>query len=259
MRVTKRLDNPPPENKDTVTPTMRRKLLGTLIALSLVAAPGLAAAQPLAIVTGDGGGHASGQADADYNVDASDGEDKAHQTHRDAQAYANSEADNKNEAYQETKWSAYENVDKTELPQRPQCECDDLAGQVEQAGDIEATHADQVEKSGQLDSEYVDADADVSAAGHVKAWTTDTFKGLTDAFDEVRELMGQDVDAHDDAKASAESALDAEDELRNEAVSNTDLDNELPDANPSANGNLNAEHATEIATDATGNGEAQVP
>lgn len=241
-----------------VTPTMLRRLTGTLLALSLLATAGLAAASdPLASLTGQGGGDVQGEAEGAYYADASDGIDKVENDKRALEGQAHQQVHDKNEAYQEAKWDAY-NESKVDRPQ-PECTCEELEGQMRQLGDVQAQHTDRVEKRADVDTEYADAGADLSAAGQVSAWAKDTFQGVADAFDAVQDVFDQDPEAEEDARAELENGLEAEDELRNEVVSQADADTSLPDVDPRAEGEAQAEHATSVTSQATGNGEAEIP
>lgn len=239
---------------------MRRSIIGTLLALSLIAAPGLASANPLAIITGDGGADVQGQAEGDYYVDASGALDAADEHHRDAQQAINSEARSANQAVTDAQWDAYDKIDDAQAPQMD----DDLVDaealeEIEQVGNVNAQHADRLEKAADLETGLVDAGADVSLAAQAQAWAKDAFKGLTDLFDDADELAPQDTSLDEDAKAELKGALKEENRLRNEAVSHAHLDQETPDVDPSVSGDATLEHATQAATSAAGDGHAELP
>lgn len=239
---------------------MRRTIIGTLLAISLIAAPSLASANPLAIITGDGAAEAQGQADGEYYVDASGALDAADEHHQDAQNAVNSEARSANEAVTDAQWDAYDTIDDAEAPQMDDDLIDDeLTDEIEQAGDVQAQHADRVQKAADLETGYVDAGADVSLAAKAQAWAKDTFKGLTSFFDDADELRDHETDLDEQAKDELKGALKEENSLRNEVVSQAHLDQESPDVDPSLSGDANLEHATQAATSAAGDGAIQVP
>ncbi len=221
---------------------------------------GLAGATPLALVTGEGGGEAQGEAEGEYYVDASGATDAATETHNDAQSQVNAEVKNVNEAYTEAQWDAYDTINDTESPQMEDDVVDPtLVNEVEKAGEVSAEHADQAEKAMDVESEYVDAGADVSFAAQAKAWMTDTFKGLTDVFKDTNEVANEDLGAEGEAKQALEGTLETENEIRNDVVSQAELDTQAPDVDPSVSGDATIEHATEVASSAAGQGEAGIP
>lgn len=259
MRVTELVDNPPRQSQQAVTPTMMRKTLATSTALLIatLATAGLAIAEPLALVTGDGGGHAAGTVDGSYHADATGAVDAADETNQEAQAHVNEQARSTSEAYEETKWRAYDNATDIEQPQAPQCTCDEATGQLDQAGTMQASHADRVHKAANVETEYVDAGADVNGAAQADAWYENLFEGAKTLVDDARGLLGYETHADQEAKDTARSTLEAEDRLRGELVEQAHLDQDLPEAEPKLDGELSAKHATDIATSAAGNGEIQ--
>lgn len=228
-----------------------------LIATLLIA--GTALASPVALYEGEGGGEAEGQAEGAYYVDASGALDKADESEDDLHDEASSTAHQANDAYEQTKADAWERANQTERPETPECECDELVGELEQSGNAELQHADALEKQADVETELVDAGADLSAAAQAHAWARDVFKGVGDAFKNVQDLMGFETTADEDAKAVAEQAIHADDELRGEAMAAIDEDRELPDVNPQADGSFAAEHATEATSSAAGQAEGQIP
>lgn len=239
---------------------MRRLFIGTLLALSLLAAPGLASGDGFAALTGDGGSEAEGQAEGEYYVDASGATDAAYEQHDDAQAQANEKVRSSNEAVTEAQWDAYDRLEETE---RPECECDPIDDEtlheVEQVGNIQAKHADRAEKAAHADTEYVDAGADVGLAAQAQAWMSDTLTGIAEVYHDVQDKLDHDAQPEDDAKDEVKQSLETENELRNEVTSQAQLDNEPPELDPSVSGDASAEHATEVATEAAGNGDAEMP
>jgi hypothetical protein len=238
---------------------MRTKLVGTLIAVSLVAASGLAAAEPLAGATGDGGGELHGEATGEYQADAGGATDAARENEEQLEGQGHGQVEQTSEAYEETKWRTYENASETERPERPECPCGELEAVVEQVDRVEASHQDRVQKAGQVDSEYVDAGADVEATGQADAWYESALDGVVDAVEEAGGLLGYETQSEDQVQGQAEQTLATEDELRGEVVEQAKADVDVPEADPSAEGELTAEHATQAATDAATSGGAQAP
>lgn len=231
--------------------------LGLLIAT--LALTGMTAAQPLTgALSGDGGGEAAGEAEGEYYVNASGAMDAADEHHEEAESTANSEVRNTNEAVTEAQWDAYERVDETERPEADP-EPPELENEIKRTGNAQAQHTDRVEKAADADTEYVDAGADLSFSAKAKAWVSDAFNGVADVYEDARGLLETETTADEDAKGNVENGLEAENELRNDVVSQAELDNEVPDADPSVNGEATAEHATEVATDAAGQGQAEIP
>lgn len=227
--------------------------------VALLSLSGLAAAEPLAIVTGDGGGQAEGQAHGDYHADANGALDEADDQQDDLQENASADARNANSATTQFKWKIYEQMTDMELPEQPNCECRELFEKLEQTGELELSHTDQVQKVTNVETEYADAGADVGASGQVSAFFTDALKGSEDLYDQVKGAIGFETDAREDAESAAEHTLETEGELRGELVQQTDQDVDLPDANPSVDGSTQAEHATEMTSSAAGDGEAEAP
>ncbi len=221
-----------------------------LIAIALLA--GAAAANPLALVAGEGGGEAAGAAEGDYYVDASDGLDTAYEEQAKLSDDAQQTVRDANSAYTEAKHRAWADASSAELPQQPSCQCDELANQLEQAGNAQIQHADRVEKTADLDTEVVDAGADVGAAAQAKAWFSDVFEGASDAFDEVRGPMGHETQLDDEAEQIGDSAIGADDEIRGELVHQLQTEQDLPKPDPRVDGSFAAEHATSVATSAAG-------
>lgn len=231
---------------------------GVLLALMLTA--GLAAAQgPIALVTGEGGAQGQGEADGTYHADATGATDAADEGQADLKDQAEGQWDATNENYAETRAEAWAQANQTDAPDRPQCECgEDAIGQVEQVGQVQASHADQVHKAADVDSEYVDAGADLQAAGEADAWYKDAFNGLKDTFVSIKDTLAFETSADEDAKDAADGLVKTDDEVRAQLDTVVKQDAELPDANPQVDGEFGAEHATEIASEAAGDGQAEV-
>ncbi len=238
---------------------MRRTIIGTLLALSLIAAPGLASANPLAIITGDGAAEAQGQAEGEYYADASGALEAADEHAQDAQQTINSEVRSANQAVTEAQWDAYDALDDAQAPQMDADLDDELVQEIERAGDISAQHADQAQKAADLETGLVDAGADISFAAQAQAWFKDTFKGLTGLFEDADDIADHDTGLEDEAKGALEQGLHAENDIRNQVVSSAHLDQETPDVDPSLSGDATLEHATQAATSAAGNGHAELP
>lgn len=238
---------------------MKHATTGLGILLAFLAVTGLAAAQPLALVTGDGGGQAQGQAHGDYYVDAAGAVDEGEERHDEISEQTRAQAKATSEAYEETKWRTYENASDVERPQEPQCDCDEVVGEVEQAGTMQAEHTDHVEKAADVESEYVDAGADVGASGQAKAWFSNLFEGTEELYNRAKGLMGYETQADQEAKVVAEQTLETEDELRGQVVDRAMAERDLPDADPRVDGQLDAQHATEVTSEAVGNAEAGIP
>ncbi len=231
---------------------------GVLLALMLTA--GLAAAQgPIALVTGDGGAQGQGEAQGSYHADATGALDEADDGQADLKDQAEGQWDAANENYVEARAGTWSNVNETDMPQRPQCECGEQAiGQVEQVGQVQASHADEVHKAADLESEHVDAGADLRAAGQADAWYEDAFQGLKDTFAGLKDALDFQTDADEDAKDEAATLVRTDDELRAQLDTAVKQDADLPDADPQLEGELGAQHATELTSQAAGDGQAEV-
>ncbi len=231
---------------------------GVLLALMLTA--GLAAAQgPIALVTGEGGAQGQGEAEGTYHADATGALDAADDGQADLKDQAEGQWDATNENYAETRAQTWAQADQTDLPDRPQCECgEDAIGQVEQVGQVQASHADRVHKAADLESEYVDAGADLQAAGEADAWYEDAFNGLKDTFVSIKDVLAFETSADEDAKDAADGLVKTDDEVRAQLDTVVKQDVELPDADPQLDGEFGAEHASEVASEAAGDGQAEV-
>lgn len=231
---------------------------GILLALMLTA--GLAAAQgPIALVTGEGGAQAQGEAAGAYHADATGAVDAADDGQADLKDQAEGQWDAANENYAETRAETWAQANQTDAPDRPQCECGEKAiGELEQVGQVQASHADRVHKAADLESEYVDAGADLQAAGEANAWYEDAFKGLKDTFVSIKDVLAFETEADEDAKDEAGKLVKTDDEVRAQLDTVVKHDAELPDADPQVDGELGAQHATEVASEAAGDGQAEV-
>lgn len=243
-----------------VRPMMRRTIgmsASLLIAFALLA--GTAAAQPLALATGEGGGQAAGQAQGSYQADATGALDEADRREDEAHRRSLEHVREANRTYAEQKAQAYQQASATDPPERPACECDRLADELEHRGTMQAAHTDKVQKAANVESEYVDAGADVGASGQAEAWFEDLFQGVGDAFRGVQSLLGYETQTDDEAQDLAEDAIHADEEVRGQLVNELEQDRELPDANPRADGEFAAEHASEASSSAVGQAQAEIP
>ena len=231
---------------------------GLLIALLLTA--GLASANPLAIASGEGGGSVAGEVAGAYHADATGAVDAAEKAEGDATEKAKATWTQSNTAYEQTRADAWTQVDEAEMPDQP----DDVGeeqifDQVEQASTVEASHTDKVEKAADLETEYVDAGVDVSAAGSVKAFFKDAVTGIKDAYMGLKDALKLDTSASEDAKAQLEGVIHMDDALRGEVTTLLDQEIRSPDADPRLDGTIGASHASDVTSSALAQGQAGLP
>jgi hypothetical protein len=254
MLAAKLLDNPPWGSIGVVTDMVSTQRITTgasLLAIALLFAAGPAMAQADAIA--DAGGEAAAQAEGAAYADASGAADAAEDHKDEAHGEAYGEYEQQAEAYEEAKGEAWTKANETEEPEPPECECEDeVFAKAEQASNVQAEHADQIDHATDAETEYVDAGGELSAAGQVSAWFSDAVGGVADAYNDVKGLMGFDTDADEEAKAQAEQALEAEEEVRGEAEVVLAEDPDLPDVDPSADASVSVQHAQEATTSAVG-------
>lgn len=231
---------------------------GILIALLVTAGFAVAQSNPLALVTGEGGGQASGEASGAYYVDASGAVSQATEGHKEIADQARGAWHQSNAAYEEARGEAWQAVDETE-PSMPQCDCSELVDELDQVSAVEAEHADKLEKQLAVENEYVDAGADLSAAGHVKAFFKDTFRGVKDAFGQVERLLKVDTSAQQDVKAQAEELVHTDDEIRGQVTDLVEQEQELPEVQPRVDGNFAADHASEVTSGVLADGAVSLP
>lgn len=234
----------------------------TLAIVALLATTGFAAAQtnPIAILTGDGGGEASGQAEGTYYADATGALDAADEGHADARDQALAHWNNTNNAYDESKANAEQIIDEAEPPEaQNDLGEEQLFDQLDQSSQVNAQHTDHVEKAMDAETDYVNAGADLSAAGHVKAFFQDTFTGLKDAYTGLKDMIKTDAVATNDAKSTAKQALHADDDARAQITDTLEQDQDLPEANPRIDGTFAGQHATKATSSAIANGQAGTP
>lgn len=230
---------------------------GVGITTALLLLAGFAAAAPIALF--DGGAQGQGEASGSYYADASGALDVADQTHADARDQVLNNWKATNSAYEETRNQLIAGANSAEVPAAPECPCDELFGNLEQIGETEIAHADSVTKAADLETGIVDAGADASAAGGVKAWFSDVFKGAEDAFSGLKSLFGVDTSAANDAKSQATEMLYADDELRGQITEILETEHELPRADPRLDGSLSGQHATEVTSSVLGQVQGEVP
>lgn len=226
------------------------------IALAAFAAP--VSAQS-GIATGEAASQAALDAAGSYYVDGSEAMDKAEEAYDQAHAESQSQARNANSAYAESKDEAWNHVNDTEAPATPECECDEIISEIEQAGQASVAHSDRIEKAADLDTDLVDAGADVGAGATVKAFFQDAFNGIGDAFEKLGDVLALDLGAEDDAKAVAHEALYADDELRGELVGTLDDKQALPDVDSRVDGEFAAQHAGQASSSALAQAGSSLP
>ena len=229
--------------------------VGLTTALLLLA--GVATAAPLALF--EGGGEAAGEAQAGYHADATGAIDEAARAATDAQAQAVGAWKGANEGYEGAREEIVRAIDSADAPAAPSCACDDVFDQLEQVGNVQASHADAVEKAADLETGYVDAGADVSAAGEVKGWFSNLFDGARSVFDSLQGMMGVDTSAANDAKSSAKQLLYADDDLRDQVTDLLAEEHQLPSVDPRLDGSLGAGHASEVTSSALGSIQGSTP
>ncbi|MDX1612159.1 MAG: hypothetical protein R3185_07300 [Candidatus Thermoplasmatota archaeon] len=244
-------------NMVTSTAKITSLALATVLAFTGFAAAGM---NPLAIATGEGGAQAAGEAAGAYHVDASGATDAAAQQASDAQEQARQAWAQSNSAYEDARGQAENMIDQAEAPATPQDTGEEaIFDQLDQASNVQASHTDAVEKAANLDTEYVDAGADLSAAASAKAWFSDAIQGLKDAYTGVKDQLDFRTTADQDAKEMAKQALHADDALRAQAGELLEEEQELPQVNPQASGELAGSHASELTSDVIAQGQAGTP